>query len=127
MPDSLVCKGQRYTLEKDFRIRRNKEYRRIYRMGERFRNRAGLFYLCKTKRKPVRIGFVATKRIGDAVMRNRAKRLMKEVYRLHRHELKSYHEGVLLAGDFLTKATFREAEKALLSLWRVAGLWGADE
>lgn len=123
MPNPLAYEGRRYTLDKEFRIRRNKEYRRIYRMGERFRNRAGLMYVCHTKKARVRMGFVATKKIGDAVARNRAKRLMKEVYRLHRHELLPHHEAILLAGEFLTKATYREAEKALISLWRAAGIW----
>ena len=57
-------------------------------------------YVAKAKNKPVRIGFVATKHIGHAFARNRAKRLMKEVYRLHRHELASGHEVIMLAGSF---------------------------
>ena len=79
-------------------------------------------YVVRTKREPVRIGFVTTKRIGNAVARNRARRLMKEVYRLHRHELSSHYEAILLAGTFLTTATYGEAEKALLALWRKAGM-----
>ena len=75
-----------------------------------------------SKRACIRIGFVATKRIGHAFARNRAKRLMKEVYRLHRHELKPHYDAVLLAGAFLTTATYGEAEKALLALWRKAGI-----
>ena len=79
-------------------------------------------YVVRTKREPVRIGFVTTKRIGNAVARNRARRLMKEVSRLHRHELSSHYEAILLAAAFLTTATYSEAEKALLALWRKAGM-----
>ena len=122
MPESLTEKVQRYTLNRDFRIRLNKEYRRIYRSGKRCSNRAGLLYVTPSKRACIRIGFVATKRIGHAFARNRAKRLMKEVYRLHRHELKPHYDAVLLAGAFLTTATYGEAEKALLALWRKAGI-----
>ena len=68
-------------------------------------------YVAKAKNRPVRIGFVATKHIGHAFARNRAKRLMKEVYRLHRHELASGHEVIMLAGSFLTGASFSEAER----------------
>lgn len=122
MPESESEQGKRYLLSRDFRIRHNKEYRRIYAGGRRFSNRAGLIYVVKTKREPVRIGFVTTKHIGNAVARNRARRLMKEVYRLHRHELSPHCEAVLLAGVFLTTATYGEAEKALLALWRKAGM-----
>lgn len=122
MPESLTEKVQRYTLNRDFRIRQNKDYRRIYRSGKRYSNRAGLVYVTPSAKESVRIGFVATKRIGYAFARNRAKRLMKEVYRLHRHELKPHYDAVLLAGAFLTTATYGEAEKALLALWRKAGI-----
>ena len=47
---------------------------------------------------------------------------MKEVYRLHRHELCTHYEAILLAAAFLTTATYSEAEKALLALWRKAGM-----
>lgn len=122
MPESLTGKVQRYTLNRDFRIRQNKDYRRIYRSGKRYSNRAGLVYVTPSAKESVRIGFVATKRIGHAFARNRAKRLMKEVYRLHRHEMKPHYDAVLLAGAFLTTATYGEAEKALLALWRKAGI-----
>lgn len=113
---------RRYTLDKSCRIRQNREYRRIYARGKRFSNRAGLLYVTSAGKEPVRMGFVVTKRIGHAFARNRAKRLMKEVYRLHRHELKAGHEIILLASRFLTEVPYKEAEKALLSLWRKADL-----
>lgn len=78
--------------------------------------------MVKSRRSAVRIGFVSTKKIGHAFARNRARRLMKEVYRLHMAELKPNCEAVMLAGSFLTRATYQEAEKAILSLWRKAGI-----
>lgn len=122
MPESESKQEKKYPLHRDFRIRQNRDYRRIYSAGRRFSNRAGLMYVVRTKREPVRIGFVTTKRIGNAVARNRARRLMKEVYRLHRHELSSHYEAILLAAAFLTTVTYSEAEKALLALWRKAGM-----
>ena len=78
--------------------------------------------MVKSRRSETRLGFVTTKKIGHAFARNRSRRLMKEVYRLHRAELSPHYEVVMLAGFFLTGATYREAEKAILSLWRKAGI-----
>ena len=104
-----------YTLPRSSRIRQNRDYRRIYRSGKRFSNRAGLCYVVKTKKPGTRMGFVTTKKIGHAFARNRARRLMKEVYRLHMAELSPHYEVV-------TGATYQQAEKAILSLWRKAGI-----
>lgn len=111
-----------YTLPRSSRIRQNRDYRRIYRSGKRFSNRAGLCYVVKTKKPGTRMGFVTTKKIGHAFARNRARRLMKEVYRLHIAELSPHYEVVMLSGIFLTGATYQQAEKAILSLWRKAGI-----
>ena len=45
-----------------------------------------------------------------------------DIRSLHRHELSSHYEAILLAAAFLTTATYSEAEKALLALWRKAGM-----
>lgn len=79
-------------------------------------------YVARGRKRSIRIGFVATKRIGHAVNRNRAKRLMKEVYRLHRHEMVRGYDVIMLAGSFLTRVSFKDAEKAILALWSTAGL-----
>ena len=111
-----------YTLPRSSRIRQNRDYRRIYRSGKRFSNRAGLCYVVKTKKPGTRMGFVTTKKIGHAFARTRARRLMKEGYRLHMAELSPHYEVVMLSGIFLTGATYQQAEKAILSLWRKAGI-----
>ncbi len=115
-------RGGDFRLPRSSRITQNADYRRIYRHGKRVSNRAGLLYVSKSRETDTRIGFVATKKIGHAHQRNRSKRLMKEVYRLHRHSLKKGFDVIMLAGGFLTEATYGEAEKAILALWHKAGI-----
>ena len=111
-----------YRLIRSRRICENREYRKVYNGGKRYSNRCGLLYVVPVSGASTRIGFVVTKKIGHAFARNRAKRLMKEVYRLHQHTVAEGYDLVLLAGRFLTQASYAEAEKAILSLFRKAGI-----
>ena len=58
-------------------IRRNAEFGRVYARGKSYVNPALVLYVLKTRGKKTRVGLTATKKIGHAVQRNRARRVMK--------------------------------------------------
>ena len=58
-------------------IRRNGEFGRVYARGKSYVNPALVLYVLKTRGKRTRVGLTATKKIGHAVQRNRARRVMK--------------------------------------------------
>ena len=58
-------------------IRRNSEYGRVYARGKSYVNPALVLYVLKARGKKTRVGLTATKKIGHAVQRNRARRVMK--------------------------------------------------
>ena len=55
-------------------IRRNSEFGRVYARGKSYVNQALVLYVLKTRSKRTRVGLTATKKIGHAVQRNRARR-----------------------------------------------------
>ena len=55
-------------------IRRNGEFGRVYARGKSYVNQALVLYVLKTRSKRTRVGLTATKKIGHAVQRNRARR-----------------------------------------------------
>lgn len=75
------------------RIRKRSEYQHVYRNGRKIASRSFiLFHLENALGRP-RLGITATRKMGPAVSRNRAKRLLREWFRAVKSELPS--------GDFV--------------------------
>jgi ribonuclease P protein component len=66
---------------RDERIRRRAEYQRIYQGGSRVHGRLLTLFTLPNASPVGRLGIAATKKLGGAVVRNRAKRLIREVFR----------------------------------------------
>ena len=62
-------------------IRRRAEFQRIYERGARVRSRYSTVFVLPNTLPFGRLGVAATKKLGNAVERNRAKRLIREVFR----------------------------------------------
>ncbi|ERT58651.1 MULTISPECIES: ribonuclease P protein component [Megasphaera] len=113
-----------YELKKEKKICKNKEYQLVYRRGKSVVNRyAVLYVLPRSPKHKTRIGFVTGKKIGCAVERNRCRRLMKEVYRLHQFEIGDGYDLVLIGRSRLKHLSYGEAEKNILHLLRLAKVW----
>jgi ribonuclease P protein component len=63
------------------RIRRRAEFQEVYERGARIRGRYATVFVLANHREVGRLGIAATKKLGGAVQRNRAKRLIREVFR----------------------------------------------
>ncbi len=110
-----------YELNKEKRLCKNREYQFVYRRGKSFVNRLAVLYvLSRSPKQPARIGFVTGKKIGCAVERNRCRRLMKEVYRLHQFELTGGVDLVLIGRSALKHASYQQAERSIMQLFRQA-------
>jgi ribonuclease P protein component len=71
---------------------------------------------------PPKLGVVTSKRIGNAVERSRARRLLRESFRLHQNEFKQPVELVLVARPSIAGRGFAGVEKDFLTALHRAGL-----
>ena len=63
------------------RIHRREEFQRVYDQGAKLHSRFCTLFLLPNGLESARLGIAATRKFGGAVQRNRAKRLIREVFR----------------------------------------------
>ena len=77
-----------FRLPKANRLRKPREFQRVYKEGRRFEGRFMTVFVLPSETESQRLGITASKKtIGNAVQRNRAKRLLRESFRLSKAEL----------------------------------------
>ena len=78
----------RFDLPKETRLAKRAEFLRVYEQGKRIEGRYMTVFVLRNSGERQRLGVTATKKaIGKAHDRNRAKRLLRESFRLSRNEL----------------------------------------
>lgn len=100
----------------------NYEFRRLYTRGKSAVTPFLVAYAMKNRSGKSRLGLTTGKKVGNAVCRNRARRLMKEAYRLLEPKIKSGFDVVLVARVKTVHADEKKVEQALCSALFELGL-----
>ncbi len=69
-----------------------------------------------------RTGFLASKKVGNSVKRNRARRLMKEAYRTFYGELPQGYDFIIIARNTISGRKCADVEKSLKSAFKKTGV-----
>jgi ribonuclease P protein component len=99
------------------RIRKRSEYQAIYDRGRRIPSASFVLFVQRNGLGRPRLGITVTRRLGGAVKRNRAKRLIREVFRRHKTKWKSV-DIVVNGRPGLHRLSFVRLEAELLERLR---------
>lgn len=92
------------------RLKKNTQFRTVYRDGKREAGRKVVIYYLQRGNKGISAGFVASRKIGKACQRNRAKRLMREIFKRLEDRIKDKNLWIVFVASFRPgETTFREA------------------
>ncbi len=105
------------------RLTRASEFERIRRDGSVRRGRLlNLSVMPAENSGPFRAGFITSRRLGSAVVRNRVRRRLREIVRKHQHHLRQDFWVVLIARREAASTSYHDLEDEWLRLARRASI-----
>lgn len=118
----LLMQEKKYKLRKINKLKSKKNFQIVYGRGRTIVDGMSVFYILANQGQDIKMGFAVGKKLGCAVIRNRVKRRMREVFRMHQAELKKGYHIVWMARRKLTKADYKTFERVFLRLAKRAAL-----
>ena len=95
-------------------LKKNYEFHRLYHKGKSAATAFLVLYARVGRRPGNRVGFTVSTKLGKAVKRNRVRRRLREIYRLHEAELRRGVDLVVVARGRAVNADYRQLETAFL-------------
>ncbi|MEH7117427.1 ribonuclease P protein component [Neobacillus vireti] len=107
-------------MKKEFRIKKNNDFQAAFKRGRSFANRQFVVYtLEKEEQDFFRIGLSVSKKIGNAVTRNRIKRYVRQSVFELQEQLAVGKDYVIIARKPVADMDFFEVKKSLTHVLKV--------
>lgn len=109
-------------MKRTMTVKENYEFRRIYAKGRSGVSPYLVVYVRPNRRGRNRLGVTASTKLGHAVVRNRVRRRLREIFRLNQGGLAQGYDMILVARTRAVGAEYRELERAFLNVCGKLGL-----
>ncbi|MFD3450512.1 ribonuclease P protein component [Microbacteriaceae bacterium 4G12] len=110
-------------MKKMNRIKKNEDFQTVFQNGISNANRQFVLYQLDKPNQPYfRIGLSVSKKIGNAVMRNRIKRMIRQVFTELKEAIDSEKDFVIIARKPCAEMEYEEFKKSLIHVLKRSGI-----
>ena len=103
-------------MNRKFRLSRSIDFKRVRRQGSSFAHPLVVLVRSSSTGLRSRVGISVSRFVGNAVVRNRTKRVVREILRSTISDLAEANDLVIIARPAIATATFSEIKMALMDL-----------
>ena len=104
-------------------LKKNKDFQVVYKNGKSYANRYLVLYIRENGMDKNRLGISVSKKVGNSVKRNRARRLMKENYRFLGENIKEGYDLIFIARNTINGKKAGDVGKSMNRAVSKAGLF----
>ena len=111
-------------MQKYLSLNENKDFRRAYHRGKSCAKPALVVYSVKNRVGVCRVGITVSKKVGNAVERNRSRRIIREAFRsvMSQHEAKGTFDLVFVARTKTKFIKSTQLEKSMTEVLKEVGV-----
>lgn len=95
-------------------LKKNSDFRRLYSKGKSVVNPYIVVYCRRNGQGINRVGYTVSTKLGHAVVRNRVRRRLREIYRLNSTKLKCGWDIVIVARARCVGADYKKLDNAFM-------------
>lgn len=110
-------------MDRSYSLKKNKEFNRVYRRGKSVGARGAALVYCTARHNSLRVGFAVGKKVGNAVVRNKVKRRMREAFARQLPYVKTGYDLIFIARSEARDESFASLLRTITYLLKKAGLY----
>ncbi len=104
-------------------LRNQKNFSAVYNRGQSKGSKYVVVLFRRNKLDHSRIAYVASKKVGNSVQRNRSRRLMREAYRTMNRKIVPGYDVIFVARNTINEAKCVDVQRSMYGAIRAAGLF----